>query len=101
MLPAIPDPELFFGFCSPIGVENKKAFKLLSNALRKHQYNSEYFKVTTLMKSISPNGITLTESPLEERYDSYIKYANKLRDILEMPHALAALCCTAVRNFRR
>ena len=101
MLAALPDPELFFGFCFPIGVENKKAYDILSNALRKYQYRSEYFKVTTLMKSLHPAGFTLNETPLEERYDSYIKYANKLRDILEMPQAMAALCCTAVRNFRR
>ncbi|MGJ4953641.1 anti-phage dCTP deaminase [Bradyrhizobium sp. HKCCYLS20291] len=101
MLPALPDPELFFGFCSPIGVENKKAYEILSNALRKYQYSTEYFKVTSLMKSLRPSGFSVTESPLEDRYDTYIKYANKIRDTLEMPHALAALCCTAVRSLRR
>jgi len=101
MLPAFPDPELFFGFCSPIGVENKKAYDILSNTLRKYRYKAEYFKVTSLMKSLRPTGFTLQESPLEERYDSYIRFANKIRDTLEMPHALAALCCTAVRSLRR
>jgi deoxycytidylate deaminase len=101
MLPALPDPELFFGFCSPIGVDNKKAYKLLFDALRKYSYESEYFKVTELMKSIHPIGIELKDSPLEARYDSYILYANKLREVLGFDYALSMLCCAAVRNFRR
>jgi hypothetical protein len=73
MLPSLPDPELFFGFCSPVGVDNKKAFNLLQDALRKYGYSTEYFKVTTLMRSVKPSGFEMTESPLEKRYDSYIR----------------------------
>jgi deoxycytidylate deaminase len=101
MLPSLPDPELFFGFCSPVGVDNKKAFNLLQDALRKYGYSTEYFKVTTLMRSVKPSGFEMTESPLEKRYDSYIRYANRIREILDLPYALAMLCCAAVRNFRR
>jgi deoxycytidylate deaminase len=101
MLPAIPDPELFFGLVAPIGVDTKKAHTLLANALKKYGYTAEYFKVTSLMKSVTPTGLELKESPLETKYDSYIKYANKIRDVLEFPYALAMMCCIAVRNFRR
>jgi len=101
MLPSLPDPELFFGLCSPIGVDNKKAYKLISEALKKYNYSTEYFKVTKLMKSIKPAGIVLAEEPLEDKYDTYIKYANKLREVLGFPYALAMLCCVAVRSFRR
>ena len=101
MLPSLPDPELFFGFCSPIGVDNKKAYSILSDILKKYGYSSEYFKVTSLMKSLKPGSLVLKELPLEERYDSYINYANEIRKILGLPYALAALCCAAVRNFRR
>jgi deoxycytidylate deaminase len=100
MLPSLPHPELFFGLCSPIGVDNKKVFALLSQALTKYAYTTEYFKVTTLMKSISIPNMVLKESPLEERYDSYIKYANKVRELISFQYALAMLC-TAVRNYRR
>jgi hypothetical protein len=101
MLPALPYPELFFGLCSPLGVDNKKAFNILADTLQKYKYSSEYFKVTTLMKSIVLNDFELKESPLDERYDSYIKYANRIRELIGFPFALASLCCTAVRNFRR
>jgi deoxycytidylate deaminase len=53
------------------------------------------------MKSIKLKHYDLNESPVEVRYDSYIKYANKIRDIIGFPYALASLCCLAVRNFRR
>jgi len=101
MLPAIPDPELFFGLVSPIGTDNEKAYTLLSESLRKYSYTSEYFKVTELMKAVKPTNFELKETPLEDKYDSYIKYANKIREVLEFPYALAMLCCMAVRNFRR
>jgi deoxycytidylate deaminase len=101
VLPALPDPELFFGLVSPIGIDNTKAYTLLADSLRKYGYNSEYFKVTTLMKQVKPNGYELKETPLEDKYDTYINYANKIREILGLPYALAMLCCAAVRNFRR
>jgi deoxycytidylate deaminase len=101
MLPALHNPELFFGFCSPIGVDNKKAYEIVERALRKYKYSSEYFKVTSLMKSIKLKDYDLKESPVEDRYDSYIRYANRIRDIIGFPYALASLCCLAVRNFRR
>lgn len=101
MLPALPDPELFFGFCAPVGTDNKKVYDLLSNCLRKYHYNAEYFKVTELMKGVRPKGAVLQDSPLECRYDSYITYANKIRETLSLMYALAMLCCLAVRNYRR
>src|SRR5471030_1986473 len=101
MLPALPDPELFFGFCSPIGVNNKKARDLLVNCLKKYGYSSQYFKVTELMKSIRLTGLELKETPIEDKYDSYIKYANRIRELTKFDFALSALCCMAVRTFRR
>ena len=101
MLPALPDPELFFGLCSPIGVDNQRVCTFIHEALKKYSYTSQYFKVTDLMKSIKLANLNLVEAPLEERYNSYIKYANELRKELGFPYTLATLCCAAVRNFRR
>jgi cytidine deaminase len=53
------------------------------------------------MKSIVLKDMKLRDSHIEERYDSYIKYANKIREIFRLPYVLAILCCAAVRNFRR
>ena len=53
------------------------------------------------MTVAKPKGVELVESPLEARYDSYIKYANKLREVFGLNYTLSMLCCAAVRNFRR
>jgi deoxycytidylate deaminase len=101
LLPSVPYPEIFFGICAPVGVDTKKVHLLLSEALKKYSYEAEYFKVTELMKAAKPKAAVLIDSPLENRYDSYIKYANKLREVFGLNYALAMLCCVAVRNFRR
>lgn len=101
MLPSLPFPELFFGICAPVGVDTVKVHTLLSEALKKYSYETEYFKVTKLMTAAKPKDAALVDSPLEERYDSYIKYANKLREVFGLNYTLAMLCCLAVRNFRR
>src|SRR5258705_8622597 len=101
MLPSLPFPEIFFGICAPVGVDTRKVHTLLSEALKKYEYDAAYFKVTDLMKSVRPTGSSLTESPLEDRYDSYIKYANSIREVFGLNYALSMFCCAAVRNFRR
>ncbi len=101
MLPSLPGPELFFGLCSPIGTDNKKVTKIIANCLKRYSYDIEYFKVTDLMKSIDVSGMSLNDTNLEDRYDTYIKYANKIRELFRQPYVLATLCSAAVRNFRR
>jgi deoxycytidylate deaminase len=101
LLPSVPYPEIFFGICAPVGVDTKKVHTLLSEALKKYSYEAEYFKVTALMKAAKPKGVDLVDSPLENRYDSYIRYANKLREVFGLNYTLAMLCCVAVKNFRR
>jgi len=101
MLPTLEFPELLFGICAPLGTDNRKVCELFGNALRSYHYGLSYFKVTTLMKSIKPQGYTLIETPLEKKYDSYINYANRIRDLFGFDYVLSMLCCTALRSFRR
>lgn len=76
-------------------------YVLLTEALKKYEYKADYFKVTNLMKAARPVGVVLNDTPIEDRYDSYIKYANELRKVFGLNYALAMFCCAAVRNFRR
>lgn len=100
MLPTLDAPELIFGLCSPIGTPNSQVTQLVKDSLLKYGYKTESFKVTTLMKAISIPDMELTDKPLEDRYDTHIKYANRLRE-LTLPSALAIMCCAAIRSFRR
>ena len=80
MLPSLPTPELFFGLCSPVGTDNKKVADLINDRLRRYSYDTKYLKVTDLMKSIVIKDMTLSNSDIQGRYDTHIKYANKIRE---------------------
>jgi hypothetical protein len=48
------------------------------------------------MKAAKPKGVALVDSPLEDRYDSYIRYANKLREVFGLNYTLE--CCAASQS---
>lgn len=100
MLPTLDAPELIFGLCSPIGTQNALVADLIESALLKYHYRSEKYKVTSLMKEIGIKGYKLKTHPIDERYDTHIKYANKLRELTNND-VLAAVCCAKIRSFRR
>lgn len=101
MLPIVESPELVFGLCSPIGTDNVKVKRLIENELHKYRYHVEYFKITKLMQRLKPNDVDLTQNPFEDRYDTHIKYANKLRETYKDPGVLGRICCGAIRNYRK
>lgn len=101
MLPNVESPELVFGLCSPIGTDNAKVKRLIENELHKYRYHVEYFKITKLMQRLKPNDAELKDSPFEDRYDTHIKYANKLREVYKDPSLLGRICCGAIRNYRK
>lgn len=101
MLPTLDAPEIVFGLCSPVGTPNSKIIRLLDEALNKYGYKVNKFKVTSLMKSIVIDDFPLREQPLEIRYDTYISYANEIRNRYGMSQVLAMMCCAAIRAHRR
>src|ERR1700704_5208064 len=102
MLPALEAPEIVFGLCSPMGTSNARIIDLVKKHLVYYGYKSTDFKVTTLMKSISiKDHPALLEHPAEDRYDTYIKYANKIRELYDFDDVLAMLSCVAVIGQRR
>jgi cytidine deaminase len=101
MLPALDTPEIIFGLCSPIGTDNRKVSEIITRVLRNFDYTTRIFKVTELMESMKIQGMDLHKEPTEIRYDNYIKYANRLRELSKSNAVLAMLCCAAIRNHRR
>jgi deoxycytidylate deaminase len=101
MLATLEAPELVFGICSPIGTNNEKVRELIRTSLLRFGYKAVEFKVTELMKSVLIRGMSLKSAPIDERYDSYIKYANKLRELFKDPSILSTLCSMAARHYRR
>ena len=99
MLENLENPELFFGICSPLGTNNNKVLKIIENALTNFKYSYVGIKVTDLMKAINLEDKTLTESPFDRRYETYIDYANGVRDLFGK-EALATLGISAARSIR-
>ena len=94
-------PEIVFGLCSAIGTDNRAIADMLSRSIQAYGYRCEVLKVTGLMKKISLTALDTEETPVETRYNSYIDYANRLREEFGDNSVLAAMCCAAIRNLRR
>ncbi|NEU12158.1 hypothetical protein G3T14_08435 [Methylobacterium sp. BTF04] len=101
MLKTLEAPEIIFGLCSAVGTKNSKFVKMLESGLRTFKYNTEYFKVTTLMKNLDVVDLSLDDSSTEGRYDSYIKYANNIREKTGLDNALAVLGISAISAYRK
>lgn len=101
MLPTIPYPELVIAICSPIGTNNERIMELVTEALSGFGYQTHKIKATGLMRRIKLKGLEIDEHDVGTRYDTSIKYANKLRDLFGMQYLLAILCVAAIRAYRR
>ncbi len=82
-LPAIPNPELVFGFVAPIGADVDAPIALFTRYFENRGYRVELIKVTKvfpiLKRFIKPEK-PLIFSPLYHRYKSHIAYGNQLRE---------------------
>jgi deoxycytidylate deaminase len=92
-IPRIKQPELFFGFVSPIGADIRSSLKSFGKFFEEQGYNVVEIKVTDLFPLLE-NYITpdnpLQKAPLYERYMTYIGYGNQLRRTFEDDAVLAA-----------
>ena len=93
-IPNIEFPELFFGFVSPIGVDLNPSIAAFKRFLIGEGYHVEEIRVTDVFPlfegSISP-APKLKTSPEYERFRSYIKFGNRLREHSKDDAILAAL----------
>ena len=76
-------PELFLAIVAPIGVDAVNVLGALHQSLQSVGYETSVIKITELMKKI-PTDVALVETPHDERYKSYIAYANRVRELLNI-----------------
>jgi deoxycytidylate deaminase len=91
MLKRIPFPELFFGFVAPIGVDLPPTIELFAEALHRFGYKVRIVKVTDIFDEIPKISVKRTQTPLDERYKTYIKFGNAVRKKYGDNEILAAL----------
>lgn len=83
VIPQIKFPELFFGFVAPIGADIKETLAAFHRFFGSNGYRVIEIKVTDIFpvisKYVSPK-VTLKHTPVFDRYSTYIKYGDQLRD---------------------
>lgn len=89
-----PDPEIFLGIVAPIGTDIKPIINRLSKNFEASGYRAKAIKVTdsfsAVQRLLKPD-IELKQSPLFERFKSYISYGNQIRRSFGDDAFLAAL----------
>lgn len=106
----IIEPELFFGIVAPIGAEVEPTISNLALNLKEFGYRSVVIKITDIFPKIYPYfkakflaskpPLELKDSPLEERYKSYIKIGDALRDVFNDDAFLANIAVAQIANAR-
>jgi deoxycytidylate deaminase len=97
-------PELIFGFVAPIGADIDAVVAEFQRYLHEKEYNVIVLKVTDAFTNLS--GKLLPDVPLNntprtfERFDTYIKYGNKLRAHFDDDAFLAMVACAQIVKAR-
>lgn len=75
-------PELFFGIVARMGVDVSKIVSEITGEAAKYNYHVVHFKVTATLKQLK-SASNVVESPIEDRYSTYIKACNNIRENTE------------------
>jgi hypothetical protein len=103
LIPKISYPELFFGFVAPIGADIRESIISMRNVLEELGYHVIVIKVTDIFDELSnhiPASPKLSTTNEWMRYNSYIKYGNKLRTTFKDDAALAVLTIARLAHKR-
>lgn len=100
MLERIQFPELFFGLVAPIGVDLSETVQPLKTLLEGFQYRVETIKVTDLFRDIDYCDVELQQKPSEARFNSYIEFGNRLREITGDKAICASLVIDSIAKGR-
>lgn len=103
LIQRIEKPEIIIGLVSPIGAEIDEIIKRLVKSFEANGYRARPIKVTdsyTEMVKIIPPNPPLIETPLFQRYQTYIDYGNALRAHHEDDSFLAALAIQQIAGSR-
>ena len=100
MLKRIEYPELFFGLVAPIGIDLSETVKHLEGALKTFDYRVIPIKVTDLFRDIDYCDVKLLDRPSEKRFESYIRFGNRVRQLTGDKAICAALVVDKIARER-
>jgi deoxycytidylate deaminase len=105
LFPRIEEPELFFGFVSPIGTSINGTIEQFKKIFKTNGYEVHEIKVTDVFKRLNAYvtvdaDMPLKTSPFHDRCNSYIRYGNKVRTELKDDSILAGLAIQQIMEIR-
>jgi len=99
----ITNPEIFFGFVAPIGTDIQACIKAFKSQLRALGYLTVELKVTDVFPEFEHQlklETKLADTPLHDRYRTYIAYGNDLRRHFDDDAILAAITTVRIAQIR-
>lgn len=93
------DPEIIIGIVGKIGTDIKVAVDLIKQCLNSLCYSSHHIKLTDFLAQ-GLEGISTAESPLEERYKSYISACNKVREKTKRNDIFISYAVESIKDIR-
>lgn len=99
IIPKSTHPELVFGLVAPIGTDVDLIINVLKDELSKVRYDSKTIKVTDLLSAV-PHNFNIVHTPLDKKFESYIRAGNKLRELFESDDAFALLAVSEICRLR-
>ncbi|MFN3188796.1 MAG: anti-phage dCTP deaminase [Candidatus Paceibacteria bacterium] len=95
----LKDAELIIGLVGRMGVDTKEVVNFTTECLNSLNYKVIHIKITDFLKEPQFN-FDLRESPIEERYDDYIKACNKIREVSANDSIFAAYAISRIMDER-
>ncbi|MDE1818981.1 MAG: hypothetical protein KGI19_10320 [Thaumarchaeota archaeon] len=96
-----PDAEIFFGLVSPVGTDDERVIKTLTDTLDTVRYSHTIIKLSDSLKQINGLSIQISETNEYDRINTLMSKGNELRNTLEDGGALASASIFQIQNYRR
>ncbi len=96
----VVDVELVVGLVGRLGADMPMVVKRIQDTLHSLHYTHNHIKLTDFVKD-SKIGFELTETPIEKRYESYIKACNEVRRLTDRDDFFVSYAVERIRAIRR
>jgi deoxycytidylate deaminase len=96
----IADPELVIGIVGRIGVDTQNVYSWLEQILHALHYTTHHIKITNYLKT-KQFEVAIVDSPIEQRYRSYISACNHVREIAKRNDFLVSYAVQTIIEVRR
>lgn len=96
----VADAELVVGIVGRMGIDTKTVCEIINDTLHSLHYKSLNIKITDFIRE-NAVALQVKEYPIEERYETYIKACNSVREETGIDAFFASYAVERIRSIRR